>query len=434
MDKMMDSPWFLRITALLLAMLLFLTIKSDEENLNAAANGNMTDVIRDVPVEVYYDDDNLVVTGVPETVDMTIKGPTSLVQSAKQLQDFTVFVDLRTLNMGEHEVMLHVENVSDKLQVTLDPSYIEIRIEEKITRELSVDPEFNDRLLAENFIVSDMKSDPQRIRITGAKSVVESISFVKATVSGDPGIDKSFTKEASVKVLDKDLSKLNVTIEPETVNVTIDIEEYSKEVPITLRQIGEPKEGVTINNLTPSLRNIRAFGNRTAIDSLEEIVVDVDISKLDASKKLTLKIPQAKGVSSLSESQVEVEVDVTKAPVENPVKDDSAQSEPEPEPEVEVQAAAEDTTREFVDLDVQVRGLSEADQYSFIQPEDGQLILTVEGENPLLDTLDKDDFQIYVDASEAETGENQFAITVEGPENVTWTVSIPSVTVDVVRA
>ena len=65
MDKMMDSPWFLRITALLLAMLLFLTIKSDEENLNAATNGNMTDIIRDVPVEVYYDDENLVVTGVP---------------------------------------------------------------------------------------------------------------------------------------------------------------------------------------------------------------------------------------------------------------------------------------------------------------------------------------------------------------------------------
>ena len=56
MDKMMDSPWFFIISALLLAMLLFLTIKSDEENLNAATNGNMTDIIRDVPVEVYYNE------------------------------------------------------------------------------------------------------------------------------------------------------------------------------------------------------------------------------------------------------------------------------------------------------------------------------------------------------------------------------------------
>lgn len=433
MDKMMDSPWFLRITALLLAMLLFLTIKSGEENLDVAANGNTTDVVRDVTVEVYYDDENLVVTGVPETVDMTIKGPTSLVQSAKQLQDFTVFVDLRNLNMGEHDVMLQVENVSDKLQVTLDPAYIEVNIEEKITRELRVDPEFNDRLLEENFVVTDMKSDPERILITGAKSVIESISFVKATVAGEQGINKTFTQEASVKVLDKDLSKLNVTIEPEQVNVTVEIEEYSKEIPITLRQIGIPKEGVTINDLAPSFENVRAFGNRTAIDALEDIVVDVDVSKLDDSEELMVKIPIPKGVSRISESQIEVEVDVTPAPVEDPLIDDSAQSEPEVEIQPDVEDT-QDTTREFADLNVEVRGLDEADEFSFIQPEDGQLILTVEGENPLLETLNVEDFQIYVDASEAENGKNQFDITVEGPENVTWKVSIPSVTVDIVRA
>ncbi|MGB2991191.1 MAG: CdaR family protein [Paenisporosarcina sp.] len=324
MDKMMDSPWFLRITALLLAMLLFLTIKSDEENLNAATNGNTTDIIRDVPVEVYYDDDNLVVTGVPETVDMTIEGPTSDVQTAKQLQDFTVFVDLRSMNMGEHDVMLQVENVSDQLQVTLDPAYIEVNIEEKITRELLVDPEFNDRLLAENFVVTTMKSDPQRIQITGAKSIIDSISFVKATVSGDQGIDKTFTKEASVKVLDKDLSKLNVAIEPEVVNVTIEIEEYSKEVPITLRQTGKPKEGVIINELKPSFGNVRVYGNRAAIDALSVMVVDVDVSKVEESKKLTVKIPLPKGVSRISETQIEVEADVTPAPDEELNADDSA--------------------------------------------------------------------------------------------------------------
>ena len=324
MDKMMDSPWFLRITALLLAMLLFLTIKSDEENLNAATNGNTTDIIRDVPVEVYYDDDNLVVTGVPETVDMTIEGPTSDVQTAKQLQDFTVFVDLRSMNMGEHDVMLQVENVSDQLQVTLDPAYIEVNIEEKITRELLVDPEFNDRLLAENFVVTTMKSDPQRIQITGAKSIIDSISFVKATVSGDQGIDKTFTKEASVKVLDKDLSKLNVAIEPEVVNVTIEIEEYSKEVPITLRQTGKPKEGVIINELKPSFGNVRVYGNRAAIDALSVMVVDVDVSKLEESKQLTVKIPLPKGVSRISETQIEVEADVTPAPDEELNADDSA--------------------------------------------------------------------------------------------------------------
>ena len=429
MDKMMDSPWFLRITALLLAMLLFLTIKSDEENLNAATNGNMTDIIRDVPVEVYYDDKNLVVTGVPETVDMTIKGPTSLVQSAKQLQDFTVFVDLRTLNMDEHNVMLQVENVSEKLEVTLDPSYIEVNIEEKITREMRVDAEFNERLLAENFIVTGMKTDPERVLITGARSVIESISFVKATVGGEPGLNKTFTQEASVKVLDKDLSKLNVTIEPAQVDVTIAMEEYSREVPIDLRQIGPPKEGVVINEVTPSFGYVRVYGNRAVVDALESIKVDVDVSKLEESKELTLKIPVPKGASRVSESQLEVLVDVTPAPEEEPVLDESAQAGQTDE-ETEVKT----TAREFAGVNVEVKGLAEKDRFSFTQPDSGKVLLTVRGESSYIDTLTAKDFQVYVDASAAENGENLLDVTVEGPGNVTWTVSSPSVTVEVMRA
>ncbi|EPD49573.1 CdaR family protein [Paenisporosarcina sp. FSL H8-0542] len=427
MDKMMNSPWFLRITALLLAMLLFLTIKSDEESLNASTNGNMTDIIRDVPVEVYYDDENLVVTGVPETVDVTIEGPTSIVQSAKQLQDFTVFVDLRNLNMGQHNVMLQVENVSEKLEVTLDPSYIEVSIEEKITREMRVDAEFNERLLAEDFIVTGMKTNPERVLITGAKSVVESISFVKATVGGEPGLNKTFTQEASVKVLDKDLSKLNVTIEPAQVDVTVNIEEYSKEVPIALRQIGPPKEGVIINDLTPSFEYVRVYGNRAVVDALESIKVDVDVSKLEESKELALKLPVPKGVSRLSESQLEVLVDVTPAPKEESVEE-SGQVPAEEDNEVKTKS------REFADVNVEVKGLNEKDHYAFSQPESGQVLLTVRGESPYIDTLSAKDFQVYVDASTAENGENLLVVTVEGPENVTWTVSSPSVTVDVVRA
>ena len=125
--------------------------------------------------------------------------------------------------------------------------------------------------------------------------------------------------------MDKDLSKLNVQIEPEVVNVTIEIEEYSKEVPITLRQIGEPQEDVTINELTPSFDSVKVYGNRATLDALQELVVEVDVSKLTESKELELKIPLPKGVSRISESQIEVDADVTPAPVKDTLVDDSVQ-------------------------------------------------------------------------------------------------------------
>ena len=79
MDKMMDSPWVLRLTSLALAILLFFSVRS-EINSNERLTVNMQeDVIRDVPVEVYYDTDNLIVTGIPAVVDVRIKGPSHVV-------------------------------------------------------------------------------------------------------------------------------------------------------------------------------------------------------------------------------------------------------------------------------------------------------------------------------------------------------------------
>ena len=88
---------------------------------------------------------------------------------------------------------------------------------------------------------------PSTIEVTGAKSVIESISFVKASVTGDKGINKSFEQQARVRVLDKDLTKLNVTIVPEQVTVKVEISEYSKEVPIVLKSRGVPVTGVTVD-------------------------------------------------------------------------------------------------------------------------------------------------------------------------------------------
>lgn len=433
MDKLMDNPWFLRITALLLAVLLFFTVQSEMESTNNEESSDITDVIQEIPVEVYYDDNNLIVTGVPLTVDMKITGPRAIVMRAKALQDFTVFVDLRNTTIGEHVVRIQHENVSDKLQVELDSTNITVNIEERISMEFDVEPEINERLLEENFVLKSMKTDPDRILVTGPKSVIENIEFVKATVSAEQGLRESFSQKVNIRVLDRNLGKLeNLIIEPEQVKVTVEVEEYSKEVPIKVRQKGSPKEGVTINDLTPNITTVRLFGSRSVIEELETIFLDVDVSALDATETVPIKVPVPKGVSRVSEKEVKVKVDVTPAPKEDEEKEETTQVEPGENAEVDT--GSEVTSRMFADMKVEVRGLNDEDTYTFTQPESGQLNLTIQGEDLLINRLSASDFQVFVDASNVETGENQLDVTVEGPENVTWTLSIPTVNVEIQRA
>ena len=159
---------------------------------NQTTSNNQVDIITDVPLEVYYDSENLIVTGLPETVDVTIEGPMQIVLKTKLKKDFKVFVDLNSLLIGEHRVTIQHENFSDKLNVTIDPEIVDVVIEEKVTEEFRVDPEINNRLFAEGYVLKSMMADPSRVIVTGAKSVIESISYVKATVSAPEGIERIF--------------------------------------------------------------------------------------------------------------------------------------------------------------------------------------------------------------------------------------------------
>ncbi|RNF38790.1 YbbR-like domain-containing protein [Planococcus salinus] len=314
MDKMMDSPWFLRITALLLAFLLFFSVQGENnDNNNSADTGTIDEVIEDVGLEVFYDNTNLVVSGVPETVDLHISGPPSRVQTTRQLQDFSLFVDLRDLPLGEHRVQVQTENLSEQLTARVNPAFLNVTIEERITQEFRIDPEMNERLVAEGFVIDSMTANPETVSITGAQSVIDAISFVKASVSREEEVSESFTTEARVRVLANDLSKLdNVVIVPEAVEVEVEIEEYSQEVPVSLEQTGTPQAGVTIDSLKVSNDTVRVYGPRNAVDQLEELTVEVDtgaISPTDTVMEIELEAPA--GTRSVAPGEVTVEAGIT---------------------------------------------------------------------------------------------------------------------------
>lgn len=315
MDKLFDSPWMLRLTALFLAAALFLYVQAEEKRLADSNSSNETDIITNVPLEVYYDYDNLFVTGLPETVDVKISGPSSTIVKTKLEKDFKVFVDLSSLIVGEHSVTIQQENFSEKLNVTIDPKMVNVNIEEKITEEFRVEPEMNNRLVAEDYIVKSTTVEPTHVMITGAKSVIDSISYVKATISGEQGIKQSFEQEATVKVLDRDLNKLDVRVSPEKVKVKVDINEYSRELPITLKEKGQLQGGVTIDKLSPEPSRITVFGTKATIDLLKEVVVEIDRAKITESGSYDFNIALPAGATKLSQDEIIIHADVTKKPL-----------------------------------------------------------------------------------------------------------------------
>ncbi|WP_203333916.1 CdaR family protein [Planococcus beigongshangi] len=415
MDKMMDNPWFLRITALLLAFLMFFSVKADEENANSAASNTMTEVIEDVPLEVYYDDTSLMVSGVPDTVDVHITGPNSMVQTTRQIKDFTVFVDLRNLALGEHRVRVQTENISEQLGVRIDPTFLDVTIEERVSQEFKIDPELNERLLAEGYVLKSISADPDTVTVSGPKSVIDAISFVKATVTEEPGLNSSVTKEARVRVLANDLTKLdNVTIEPEVVEVEAVIEEYSKEVPLTLIQTGTAREGITVDEIESKNSTVKIFGPRSVVDAITEYEVEVNVSGVTMTDTaIEVELPAPEGTSSVDPENIivdaEISVDETVLAPENI--------------SAAVAASGEDANKRiFSSIPIEVRGLPNGNEADFLNPEEGTVALVAYGAEKVLESLNIKDFVVYVDAAE-KLGQHELAVEVEGPDEADWLIS-----------
>ena len=330
MDKIFESYWALRITALILAFALFFYAKADMDTNRDTPASTQTEILYNVPLEVYYDDTNLIVTGLPETVNVMIDGPQKIVLQTKTLQDFKVFVDLTSLMIGEHHVTIRNEGFSDKLEVSIEPKTVNVVIEERVTKEFRVDPEMNNRLIAEEYVLDKMTADPATVMVTGAKSVIENISYVKATVTGEPGIKSSFEQEANVKVLNAELNRLDVVIQPEKVNVKVEIKEYSRELPITIKQIGEFQEGVSLEDVSVEPSTLTVYGKKAMIDELRELVVEFDVADLEESGDYEAKVIVPDGVT-VKANTITIHANVRKSSVEadsEPTENETAESEP----------------------------------------------------------------------------------------------------------
>ena len=340
MDKIFESYWALRITALILAFALFFYAKAEMDTNRDTTVSTQTDILYNVPLDVYYDDTNLIVTGLPETVNVMISGPQKIVFQTKRLQDFKVFVDLNSLMIGQHHVTIQNEGLSDKLDVSIEPKSVNIVIEERVTKEFRVDPEMNNRLISEEYVLDKMIADPATVIVTGAKSVIENISYVKATVTGESGIKNSFEQEANVKVLNADLNRLDVVIQPERVNVKVEIKEYSREVPIKIKQIGELKEGISLlEKISAEPSKLTVYGKKVIIDELPELVVEFDVSDIEKSGAYEAKVIVPDGVT-VKENTITIQANVKKKSIEadsepaendptedNPTEDETTQTE-----------------------------------------------------------------------------------------------------------
>ena len=301
MKKIINSNYFYAFIALCCALWLFFYVSSPGVGSTRNSNQSNTSTVTkkttiSVPLQLQADVDKYYITGYPETVKITIEGPSALVTATKNTQNFNLYLNLKDLSVGQHRVQIKESGLNSELTYSIKPKYVTVNIQHRETKKFDVDVDYNQDSLATGYEAGKVEVSPETVTVTGAATEIEKIAKVIVKPILPKGIKSTFDQEVLVQALDKNGKTVNVTLDPQTVHVKIPISIQSKQVSINLKQKGTSSSTTSNLSVTSDVKTIRVYGTQDQIDAINSSIdVPVDVSDVNGNTKKSINLADALG-------------------------------------------------------------------------------------------------------------------------------------------
>ncbi|KKI52893.1 hypothetical protein AST00_12860 [Staphylococcus equorum] len=292
---MLESKWGLRLIALVLALVFFLSVNNMFGNIFNADNlgQKSSETIEDVPVQVKYDNTSLYASEVPNKVDVEISGPQSQVLKAENGESIKAVLDLSEEKAGKHTTQFQVNGLNKDIDYNVKPKETTINLEEKVSKTLKVEPDVSNNDLDSEYKVNEQSVSPETVKVTGGKNQIDKIAYLKATYKNKSKISKDTTDVAQITAFDRNLNKIDVMVQPNEVNLSVKVEDYSKKVKVKTKAVGSLSNGREVDNIEVDNEEVEIYGNKEDLEDIDEITANIDLDNVAGSteKDITFEVP-----------------------------------------------------------------------------------------------------------------------------------------------
>lgn len=311
LEKALSKKSSMIILSLVLAVIVFVII--DRQNTTLLEKN--AEVLYDIPLSATYNDEEYVVEGLPETVDITLIGTKANLYLAKQLPTQDVNVDLSDLKPGVHKVNLKYKQSITSVEYKIDPSEVTVVVSSKKSETRSVESDIvNLNKLDSKLAINNTKLDTDEVIIKGTEDGLAKVSTIKALINVsdmvDPKAGTNTLKDIPLIAYDENGSKVDVEMVPSKVTATVEIESPSKTVPLEIEPTGNVIFGKAIKNITSSVQKVTIYGNSKVLDNTNSIKVKIDVNNLKSNKDYTVTIKKPAGIREISEKVVTAKVEL----------------------------------------------------------------------------------------------------------------------------
>ncbi|MDR2089197.1 MAG: hypothetical protein LBP73_07575 [Clostridiales Family XIII bacterium] len=365
---MLKSNTLNKIIAVAVALTLWAYVITNESPMQ-------TKVVRGIPVQFGNLDAlaavNLTVANdIAYSVDLTVEGKRADI-SKLTAEDFSASVDLAGRQQGERSFTVNVNGPGNVSILEKRPSRLTLFVEDMVSVSKPVRIEYTETF-PENREPGFISMFPESIEVTGAKSQVDGVEYVRVLLDSGAleNAQKSFI--AAAELVDREGAPVEAPLHLSHANVEVRVMLCSvREAPLAVEIVGEAPSNLEVTDIKiPS--SMRIKGSELALAQVGTLTAaPIDISKIDVTSNVPLRVDLPAGVEPADDSK-NISVAITIKGIE---------------------------TKEFryASNEVSVEGLAEGYR-AYVT--DGDIAVSVSGTESVVKDLKREDVKPYVDLSE----------------------------------
>lgn len=259
-----------------------------------------------IPIEIQNAPPGLVAVLEKEEVSVKIIAAASVWQKL-DANSFNASIDLSGFTEGTYQIAVKVESATSGVRIVeINPSKVFVRLEKTAEKEVPINLQSEGKP-AEGLALGDWRIEPDRVKISGASSVISKILEATAKVSL-AGEKESFERIVVLEATDPDGNKIkNLTFNPAEVKVEVLLVQASsaKTVGIKVNTVGQPADGLWVSKIESLPPQVAVTAGAATISNVNFVETkEIDISGLDQSREFTTSLKQNPGVIILDNISV----------------------------------------------------------------------------------------------------------------------------------
>ena len=295
--KKLTANWGLKLISLLFAMIVWFLVTNINDPVTPVRFSNIQVMIKNDDLITGRGQVYSVLDGSNVINSVTVYAPRSVIDSLSQ-NNIVATADVQNLSsLNTISIDITTNKYSDKIdRIVPSSDLVKLDIEKKKSKQLQLEAKTIGEP-KEGFIVGEINTDENLIKISGAESIVDRVS--KAEVDLDvTGLQTDIGSNEDIVLYDKDgevVDSTNLEMKTRSVKVNVPILQ-TKKVPVRYRISGKTADGYAqTGDIDSNPGEILIAGKKSVLSTVDAIIVegeDLDVTGLKDNFTYTADLKQ----------------------------------------------------------------------------------------------------------------------------------------------